>query len=1286
MYDFWFGSEDLPFVGGTPYNLTINAPTTAVFPDLTPYMPSGWSDKIVISTITGTTTNASQITTADKLYIDWSYLNQGSASLTSTVAIRLLLDGNVIQTWNDNWTSSVPVNPSAYRVVQDVLINPQTAGTHTLQLEIDYLNQVTESIETNNAFTKSFTVVAPPLPDLTLYQPPGWSYGIVISTTSGTNTDATQILTTDSLYIDWAAINQGTGATGQSFSTRLLVDGVVLQSWTTTTLNANTYTNLNDYVILPLAAGNHTLRLEIDNLSSITESNETNNVLERQFTVTAPSIPQDAYESNNSFSTATNLTTSSGLQYLANLSIHNSSDVDYFKINITTQPTYESYISTLFDPAQGAVDLELWDSTGTTLLYSAYGSSGWNYIPLLGFTAGTYNIVMGSINQSTSPNYSLWLNLPVAPIGDRFEPNNTFFTSKDLGTVTGLKQENNLSVNTITDEDWFKFTITGTTTDQNYIGIDFDDSGDLDISLYNANNQLIDFSSGISNSETISLGSLTAGTYYLQVYGYSGSVNDYNLTINAPGTASGIVADRFEANNTQLTATNLNGLDWVQGVGFNSWKNLSIGTSDQDWFKFELNAKGTSGDYVAIAFDTYQGDLDLELYNASGTLIESAKGFRDIESISLKDLASGIYYAKVVGFSGKTNPNYSLLINTPGSDRFEDNDSKEKATILKRNTNLQTWDSLSIDDQDWFKITLPTTGVTNNDFVSISFDHSQGDIDLELHKADGTTAPLESKGVGNTEEISLAGLSGDYYVTVFGYNGAMNPNYSLTVNAPISSTGDWLETNNTQATATNLNTKFSQQLQAGQQFIQLGIDAEKPLSIHTAADVDWFKFTLATAGQLGDYASIAFNHTAGDLDLELYNNAGQLLKSSTGIANSHTVDLKGLAAGTYAIKVLGYGGATNSDYSLSIKAPFIAEAGDWSESNNTSATAKNLGEIVDSYSKGNLSIHQATDVDWFKFTLGAAGGIDDRIGINFDHGKGDLDIELYEEANLTTPKDTSKGVSGTEEISLNTLAKGTYYLRVFGYDGATNSDYSLFIEAPENINGDWAEEDTANNSVTNARDLRNVEGLQTWQTLSIHNTSDVDWFKFTTIGTGDANDVVQIAFDQALGDLELYVLNAAGSKLYDATGKERKSETINSIEEVSLKGLAAGTYLIQVKGYNGAINPSYQLAINAPDSSTIPMDWADSNGANNVRTKAEDLSGLQGTAEDLLELQGTNVFSGLSIHQGTDQDWFKFKTVGAGIAGNAVSINFDKDKGDLKLELYSSSGALLKTSDENSNR
>ncbi|TRV50784.1 MAG: hypothetical protein EWV53_14205 [Microcystis panniformis Mp_MB_F_20051200_S9] len=858
---------------------------------------------------------------------------------------------------------------------------------------------------------------------------------------------------------------------------------------------------------------------------------------------------------------------------------------------------------------------------------------------------------------------------------DIYESNNSFSVATNLTNLSGLRQEDNLSIHNNVDQDWFKFQITEQTTAENYLSIAFDREGDLDIALYDIQNQLIDYSFGSGNSKTISLAGLTPGYYYLQVYGSLASTNDYSLIINAPGVNSSISDDEFETNkitlndnNTKLTATILKDQGWSQQFGLKSWENLSIGSNDQDWFQFDLKQQGISGNFVGITFDTYQGDLDLELYNSEGIKTKSAEGFRDIESVSLEGLAIGTYYARVIGYSGNTNPNYTLFIKTPGSDRFEENDTKDQAPTLERTNVLQTWDNLSIDNEDWFKITLPS-GVTSNDYISISFDHSQGDIDLELYDSTGTTKLLDSTGVGNSESISLAGLSGDYYIKVFGYNNANNPNYSLTINAPISNTGDWLEANNTQATATDLNTQFSQQLEAGVTFIQLGDSSNKPLSIHNASDVDWFKFTITSEGKLGDYASISFNHTAGDLDLELYNNSGQLLKSSNGIANSHAIDLKGLAAGTYALKVLGYGGSTNSAYSLAIQAPFVEKTGDWSESNNTSATAKDLGTIIDSYSKGNLSIHNTTDVDWFKFTLGAKGGIEDNISINFNHGQGDLDIELYRADGVTLVGD-STGVTDIEEISLNNLAAGTYLLKVFGYNGAANPDYSLFIEAPENVSGDWAEQGTANNSVANARDLRNVEGLQTWQTLSIHNTSDVDWFKFTTIGTSDANDVVQIAFDQSLGDLELYLYNSTGTTIL------KKSETINNIEEVSLSGLAAGTYLIQVKGYNGAINPSYQLAINAPETSTIPTDWADKNGTNNTRA----------TAEDLLKLDGVNLFSGLSIHQGGDEDWFKFETLKTGIVGNAVSINFDREKGDLKLELYNSAGTLLTTSNENSNR
>ena len=59
----------------------------------------------------------------------------------------------------------------------------------------------------------------------------------------------------------------------------------------------------------------------------------------------------------------------------------------------------------------------------------------------------------------------------------------------------------------------------------------------------------------------------------------------------------------------------------------------------------------------------------------------------------------------------------------------------------------------------------------------------------------GTTMISSSTGVGNREQISLAGLAaGNYLARVYGYSGAANPNYTLTVNvAPTGVTGDRFE-------------------------------------------------------------------------------------------------------------------------------------------------------------------------------------------------------------------------------------------------------------------------------------------------------------------------------------------------------------------------------------------------------------------------------------------------------------------------------------------------------------
>ena len=72
--------------------------------------------------------------------------------------------------------------------------------------------------------------------------------------------------------------------------------------------------------------------------------------------------------------------------------------------------------------------------------------------------------------------------------------------------------------------------------------------------------------------------------------------------------------------------------------------------------------------------------------------------------------------------------------------------------------------------------------------VSISFSNSQGNLQLGLYNSAGTLL-ASSLTTGNSETVSLNGLAaGTYFVKVFGLNGALNPNYSLTINPPTTTT------------------------------------------------------------------------------------------------------------------------------------------------------------------------------------------------------------------------------------------------------------------------------------------------------------------------------------------------------------------------------------------------------------------------------------------------------------------------------------------------------------------
>lgn len=124
-------------------------------------------------------------------------------------------------------------------------------------------------------------------PNLKFYNP-GWTNEVILSNTTGTNTDATTFSTSETIYVDIAPMNGGTIPIPSEWRTRIFVDGVQKFDQTTDAgLAANTY--YNDYLdrsIGTLAAGTHTIRVVLDALNQIGETDESTADNERTRTIT----------------------------------------------------------------------------------------------------------------------------------------------------------------------------------------------------------------------------------------------------------------------------------------------------------------------------------------------------------------------------------------------------------------------------------------------------------------------------------------------------------------------------------------------------------------------------------------------------------------------------------------------------------------------------------------------------------------------------------------------------------------------------------------------------------------------------------------------------------------------------------------------------------------------------------------------------------------------------------------------------------------------------------------
>ena len=206
-----------------------------------------------------------------------------------------------------------------------------------------------------------------------------------------------------------------------------------------------------------------------------------------------------------------------------------------------------------------------------------------------------------------------------------------------------------------------------------------------------------------------------------------------------------------------------------------------------------------------------------------------------------------------------------------------------------------------------------------------------------------------------------------------------------------------------------------------------------------SADEDWYRIDL----QAGDglEVDVAFTHALGDIDVGLFklNEDGttSFVDGSVGVTDTETVyEPRAARATTYYARVYGFDDSRNV-YSMTVNVfsqctdDAVTRGGEQNDTIGDAASMPDAGEtrqICD------------FDDDWYTFTVDARRNV--RVDVLFTHANGDLDAELFRDDSPVAVT-RSAGV-GDGEIMEQMLERGTYSVRVYGFNGSKNA-YRVFV-------------------------------------------------------------------------------------------------------------------------------------------------------------------------------------------------------------------------------------------------
>jgi len=220
-------------------------------------------------------------------------------------------------------------------------------------------------------------------------------------------------------------------------------------------------------------------------------------------------------------------------------------DEDWYSFQVNEGE--DVWLGVLFTDDYGDIDAALSTASATSVDTATSGSDN-EYLTGSNLAAGVYNVRIYSYGDSAN-SYALDLRIGDLPIcgttsdcadgeycgpdslcgvcdADRFEPNDTAATAANMDADL-MPQD---TLNTCGGPDFFAITLTtGQIID---INVSFVDArGDIDAELLKPDGTRAGSSAGTSDNEHIRYTADSTGVHVLRVYGYSGAINDYTLSV-----------------------------------------------------------------------------------------------------------------------------------------------------------------------------------------------------------------------------------------------------------------------------------------------------------------------------------------------------------------------------------------------------------------------------------------------------------------------------------------------------------------------------------------------------------------------------------------------------------------------------------------------------------------------------------------------------------------------------------------------------------------------------------